>query len=67
MSTRAPIPPHWFFIPYGVLAEAAWDDDIQLADYQTFAITVAISLVMVVSAEIGLDVGYWRASNHFFI
>ncbi|XP_069508037.1 phospholipid-transporting ATPase ID isoform X2 [Ambystoma mexicanum] len=56
-----------FFIPYGVFAEATRDDGIQLADYQSFAVTVATSLVIVVSVQIGLDTGYWTAINHFFI
>uniref|UniRef100_A0A8C3SFG9 P-type ATPase C-terminal domain-containing protein n=1 Tax=Chelydra serpentina TaxID=8475 RepID=A0A8C3SFG9_CHESE len=51
-----------FFIPYGVFADAA-----QLADYQSFAVTVATSLVIVVSVQIGLDTGFWTAINHFFI
>uniref|UniRef100_A0A673T6F2 Phospholipid-transporting ATPase n=1 Tax=Suricata suricatta TaxID=37032 RepID=A0A673T6F2_SURSU len=56
-----------FFIPYGVFAEAAQDNGAQLADYQSFAVTVATSLVIVVSVQIGLDTGYWTAINHFFI
>ncbi|XP_039074863.1 phospholipid-transporting ATPase ID isoform X3 [Hyaena hyaena] len=56
-----------FFIPYGVFAEATRDDGAQLADYQSFAVTVATSLVIVVSVQIGLDTGYWTAINHFFI
>ncbi|KAG2462772.1 AT8B2 ATPase, partial [Polypterus senegalus] len=56
-----------FFIPYGVFAEATRDDGAELADYQSFAVTVATSLVIVVSVQIGLDTGYWTAINHFFI
>uniref|UniRef100_A0A286X9W2 ATPase phospholipid transporting 8B2 n=1 Tax=Cavia porcellus TaxID=10141 RepID=A0A286X9W2_CAVPO len=56
-----------FFIPYGVFSEATRDDGTQLADYQSFAVTVATSLVIVVSVQIGLDTGYWTAINHFFI
>ncbi|NXV02762.1 AT8B2 ATPase, partial [Cettia cetti] len=56
-----------FFIPYGVLADATRDDGAQLADYQSFAVTVATSLVIVVSVQIGLDTGFWTAINHFFI
>ncbi|XP_033927142.1 phospholipid-transporting ATPase ID isoform X2 [Melopsittacus undulatus] len=56
-----------FFIPYGVFADATRDDGAQLADYQSFAITVATSLVIVVSVQIGLDTGFWTAINHFFI
>ncbi|XP_062821097.1 phospholipid-transporting ATPase ID isoform X2 [Anolis carolinensis] len=51
-----------FFLPYGVFA----DDDL-LADYQSFAVTVATALVIVVSVQIGLDTGFWTAINHFFI
>ncbi|KAL7978089.1 hypothetical protein Chor_005076 [Crotalus horridus] len=51
-----------FFIPYGVFS-----DNAQLADYQSFAVTVATSLVIVVSVQIGLDTGFWTAINHFFI
>ncbi|XP_015997328.2 phospholipid-transporting ATPase ID isoform X2 [Rousettus aegyptiacus] len=56
-----------FFVPYGAFAEATRDDGTQLADYQSFAVTVATSLVIVVSVQIGLDTGYWTAINHFFI
>uniref|UniRef100_A0A452RGG8 Phospholipid-transporting ATPase n=1 Tax=Ursus americanus TaxID=9643 RepID=A0A452RGG8_URSAM len=41
-----------FFIPYGVFAEATRDDGTQLADYQSFAVTVATSLVIVVSVQV---------------
>ncbi|KFU91241.1 putative phospholipid-transporting ATPase ID, partial [Chaetura pelagica] len=56
-----------FFIPYGVFADATRADGAQLADYQSFAVTVATSLVIVVSVQIGLDTGFWTAINHFFI
>ncbi|XP_041094931.1 phospholipid-transporting ATPase ID isoform X1 [Polyodon spathula] len=52
-----------FFVSYWVFA----DDVTQLADYQSFAVTVATSLVIVVSVQIALDTGYWTAINHFFI
>lgn len=42
-----------FFIPYGVFADATRDDGAQLADYQSFAVTVATSLVIVVSVQVG--------------
>uniref|UniRef100_A0A8C8RHF0 Phospholipid-transporting ATPase n=1 Tax=Pelusios castaneus TaxID=367368 RepID=A0A8C8RHF0_9SAUR len=51
-----------FFLPYGVFADTALG-----ADYQSFAVTVATSLVIVVSVQIGLDTGFWTAINHFFI
>ncbi|XP_036394811.1 phospholipid-transporting ATPase ID isoform X1 [Megalops cyprinoides] len=56
-----------FFVPYGVLSQASRNDGIPLADYQTFAVTVATSLVIVVSVQIALDTGYWTAINHFFV
>ncbi|XP_058279767.1 phospholipid-transporting ATPase ID isoform X6 [Hirundo rustica] len=56
-----------FFIPYGIFADATRDDGAQLANYQSFAVTVATSLVIVVSVQIGLDTGFWTAINHFFI
>ncbi|NXI29298.1 AT8B2 ATPase, partial [Sterrhoptilus dennistouni] len=56
-----------FFIPYGVFTDATRDDGAQLADYQSFAVTVATSLVIVVSVQIALDTGFWTAINHFFI
>ncbi|TTD18128.1 Phospholipid-transporting ATPase ID [Bagarius yarrelli] len=40
---------------------------IPLADYQTFAVTTATALVIVVSVQISLDTGYWTAINHFFV
>lgn len=43
-----------FFIPYGVFADATRDDGAQLADYQSFAVTVATSLVIVVSVQVGM-------------
>uniref|UniRef100_A0A8C1WR93 Phospholipid-transporting ATPase n=1 Tax=Cyprinus carpio TaxID=7962 RepID=A0A8C1WR93_CYPCA len=54
-----------FFIPYGVLSHATQSNGVPLADYQTFAVTTATALVIVVS--IALDTGYWTAINHFFI
>lgn len=44
-----------FFIPYGVFADATRDDGAQLADYQSFAVTVATSLVIVVSVQVGRE------------
>uniref|UniRef100_A0A8C2HI54 Phospholipid-transporting ATPase n=1 Tax=Cyprinus carpio TaxID=7962 RepID=A0A8C2HI54_CYPCA len=56
-----------FFIPYGVLSHATQSNGVPLADYQTFAVTTATALVIVVSVQIALDTGYWTAINHFFI
>ncbi|XP_036450045.1 phospholipid-transporting ATPase ID [Colossoma macropomum] len=56
-----------FFIPYGVLSQATQSNGVPLADYQTFAVTTATALVIVVSVQISLDTGYWTAINHFFV
>ncbi|XP_054421418.1 probable phospholipid-transporting ATPase IM [Pteronotus mesoamericanus] len=56
-----------FFIPYGAFYNVAGDDGQHVADYQSFAVTIATSLVMVVSVQIALDTSYWTAINHVFI
>uniref|UniRef100_A0A8C1NLD9 Phospholipid-transporting ATPase n=1 Tax=Cyprinus carpio TaxID=7962 RepID=A0A8C1NLD9_CYPCA len=56
-----------FFIPYGAFMTAVRDDGAHISDQQTFAVTIATSLVIVVSVQIGLDTNYWTAVNHFFI
>ncbi|XP_056428190.1 probable phospholipid-transporting ATPase IM isoform X2 [Hyla sarda] len=56
-----------FFIPFGAFFNTAGEDGKHIADYQSFAVTVATSLVIVVSVQIGLDTSYWTAINHFYI
>ncbi|XP_076826211.1 LOW QUALITY PROTEIN: phospholipid-transporting ATPase ID [Brachyhypopomus gauderio] len=56
-----------FFVPYGALCQATQSNGVPLADYQTFAVTTATALVIVVSVQISLDTGYWTAINHFFV
>uniref|UniRef100_A0A8C2KZR6 Phospholipid-transporting ATPase n=1 Tax=Cyprinus carpio TaxID=7962 RepID=A0A8C2KZR6_CYPCA len=56
-----------FFIPYGAFMTAVRDDGAHISDQQAFAVTIATSLVIVVSVQIGLDTNYWTAVNHFFI
>uniref|UniRef100_A0A671NN79 Phospholipid-transporting ATPase n=1 Tax=Sinocyclocheilus anshuiensis TaxID=1608454 RepID=A0A671NN79_9TELE len=56
-----------FFIPYGAFMTAVRDDGTHISDQQAFAVTIATSLVIVVSVQIGLDTNYWTAVNHFFI
>uniref|UniRef100_A0A671W4U2 Phospholipid-transporting ATPase n=1 Tax=Sparus aurata TaxID=8175 RepID=A0A671W4U2_SPAAU len=50
-----------FFIPYGAFSVMVKEDQ------QAFAVTIATSLVIVVSVQIGLDKHYWTAVNHLFI
>uniref|UniRef100_A0A673IB70 Phospholipid-transporting ATPase n=1 Tax=Sinocyclocheilus rhinocerous TaxID=307959 RepID=A0A673IB70_9TELE len=56
-----------FFIPYGAFMTAVRDDGAHISDQQAFAVTIATSLVIVSSVQIGLDTNYWTAVNHFFI
>ncbi|KAB0344718.1 hypothetical protein FD754_021644, partial [Muntiacus muntjak] len=56
-----------FFIPYGAFYNMAGDDGQHTADYQSFAVTMATSLVIVVSVQIALDTSYWTVINHVFI
>ncbi|XP_036114007.1 probable phospholipid-transporting ATPase IM isoform X2 [Molossus molossus] len=56
-----------FFIPYGAFYNASGEDGQHFADYQSFAVTMATSLVIVVSMQIALDTSYWTAINHVFI
>ncbi|XP_058150160.1 probable phospholipid-transporting ATPase IM [Dasypus novemcinctus] len=56
-----------FFIPYGAFYDATGEDGQHIADYQSFAVTMATSLVIVVSVQIALDTSYWTVINHIFI
>ncbi|XP_038562061.1 phospholipid-transporting ATPase ID [Micropterus salmoides] len=53
-----------FFIPYGAFSVMVKEDGSHLSDQQAFAVTIATSLVIVVSVQIGLDKHYWTAVNH---
>uniref|UniRef100_A0A667WPS2 P-type ATPase C-terminal domain-containing protein n=1 Tax=Myripristis murdjan TaxID=586833 RepID=A0A667WPS2_9TELE len=56
-----------YFIPYGAFSVIVKEDGSHLSDQQAFAVTIATSLVIVVSVQIGLDTHYWTVVNHFFI
>ncbi|KAM9093639.1 putative phospholipid-transporting ATPase IM [Megaptera novaeangliae] len=56
-----------FFIPYGAFYNVAGEDGQHIADYQSFAVTMATSLVIVVSVQIALDTSYWTIINHVFV
>lgn len=45
-----------FFIPYGAFYNVAGEDGQHVADYQSFAVTMATSLVIVVSVQVTLMV-----------
>ncbi|XP_041844181.1 phospholipid-transporting ATPase ID isoform X2 [Melanotaenia boesemani] len=56
-----------FFVPYTMLSDATQSTGVPLADYQTFAVTTATALVIVVSVQIALDTGFWTVINHVFV
>ncbi|XP_019747722.1 phospholipid-transporting ATPase ID isoform X2 [Hippocampus comes] len=56
-----------FFVPYAILANASQSNGEPLTDYQTFAVTTATALVIVVSVQISLDTGFWTIFNHVFV
>uniref|UniRef100_A0A8C9VF32 Phospholipid-transporting ATPase n=1 Tax=Scleropages formosus TaxID=113540 RepID=A0A8C9VF32_SCLFO len=57
-----------FFIPYGALYHGVRDDGANVTDQQSFAVTIATSLfVILICFQIGLDTNYWTAINHFYI
>ncbi|KAK2842419.1 hypothetical protein Q5P01_012619 [Channa striata] len=56
-----------FFIPYGAFSVMVQEGGSVFSDQQTFAVTIATSLVIVVSVQIGLDTHYWTAVNHLFV
>ncbi|XP_044065257.1 phospholipid-transporting ATPase ID isoform X2 [Siniperca chuatsi] len=53
-----------FFVPCAILSDATQSTGVPLADYQTFAVTTATALVIVVSVQIALDTGFWTVINH---
>ncbi|NWY06302.1 AT8B5 ATPase, partial [Nothoprocta ornata] len=56
-----------FFIPYGAMYNTMRSDGKAIADYQSFALVAQTCLLIVVSAQIGLDTAYWTVVNQFFI
>ncbi|XP_074539982.1 phospholipid-transporting ATPase ID isoform X1 [Halichoeres trimaculatus] len=56
-----------FFVPCAVLSDATQSTGVPLADYQTFSVTTATALVIVVSVQIALDTGFWTVINHVVV
>ncbi|XP_061838583.2 phospholipid-transporting ATPase ID [Nerophis lumbriciformis] len=56
-----------FFVPYATMSGATQSSGQPLADYQTFAVTTATALVIVVSVQVALDTAYWTIVNHIFV
>lgn len=45
-----------FFIPYGAFYNIAGEDGKPIADYQSFAVTMATSLIIVVSVQVKIKI-----------
>ncbi|XP_062405252.1 probable phospholipid-transporting ATPase IM isoform X2 [Sardina pilchardus] len=56
-----------FFMPYCTLAYSLKEDGTTTTDYQSFAVIISTSLIIVVSIQIGLDTNYWTRINHWCI
>ncbi|XP_010786384.1 probable phospholipid-transporting ATPase IM [Notothenia coriiceps] len=56
-----------FFIPYAAFSVMVKEDGSYISDQHVFAVTIATSLVIVVTVQIGLDTHYWTVANHFFV
>ncbi|KAJ4938344.1 hypothetical protein JOQ06_002964 [Pogonophryne albipinna] len=56
-----------FFIPYAAFSVLVKEDGSYISDQHVFAVTIATSLVIVVTVQIGLDTHYWTVVNHFFV
>ncbi|KAK5927846.1 hypothetical protein CgunFtcFv8_012960 [Champsocephalus gunnari] len=56
-----------FFIPYAAFSVMVKEDGSYISDQHVFAVTIATSLVIVVTVQIGLDTHYWTVVNHFFV
>lgn len=56
-----------FFIPWAAIHDTVRDDGKDIADYQSFALLAQTCLLVVVSAQLCLDMYYWTAVNQFFV
>ncbi|KAK5867217.1 hypothetical protein PBY51_011730 [Eleginops maclovinus] len=56
-----------FFIPFAAFSVMEKEDGSDLSGQQVFAVTIATSLVIVVTVQIGLDTHYWTVVNNFFV
>ncbi|XP_078530991.1 phospholipid-transporting ATPase IC isoform X2 [Lissotriton helveticus] len=56
-----------FFIPYGAFLQTMGQDGEAPSDYQSFAVTTATALIIIVNLQIGLDTSYWTFVNAFSV
>ncbi|XP_013788073.1 phospholipid-transporting ATPase ID-like [Limulus polyphemus] len=56
-----------FFIPYGSFFEGVASDGVNVDGHQLFGTVVSTILVLVVTAQVMLDTGYWTFFNHIVI
>ncbi|XP_047227636.1 phospholipid-transporting ATPase ID-like [Girardinichthys multiradiatus] len=56
-----------FFIPWAAMHDTVRDDGKDIANYQSFALLLQTSLLIVMSAQMFFDTYYWTAINQFFL
>lgn len=56
-----------FFIPYGAFLQTMGQDGEAPSDYQSFAVTTASSLIIIVNLQISLNTSYWTFLNAFSV
>ncbi|XP_078812569.1 putative phospholipid-transporting ATPase IM [Oryzias latipes] len=56
-----------FFIPYGALYDTVRQDGREIADYQSFALFVQTCLIIVMNAQMCLEIRNWTWLNHIFL
>uniref|UniRef100_A0A4X2LCK8 Phospholipid-transporting ATPase n=1 Tax=Vombatus ursinus TaxID=29139 RepID=A0A4X2LCK8_VOMUR len=56
-----------FFITYGSTYNSVQSNGKDISDYQSFALIVQTSLLVLVTVQMGLETAYWTAVNQFFI
>ncbi|XP_068946163.1 phospholipid-transporting ATPase FetA-like [Petaurus breviceps papuanus] len=56
-----------FFITYGSTYNSVQSNGKDISDYQSFALMVQTSLLVLVTVQVGLETAYWTAVNQFSI
>ncbi|XP_051828748.1 phospholipid-transporting ATPase FetA-like [Antechinus flavipes] len=56
-----------FFVPYGSTYNSVQSSGKDISDYQSFALIVQTSLLVVATVQVGLETAYWTTVNQFFI
>ncbi|XP_072462880.1 phospholipid-transporting ATPase FetA-like isoform X4 [Notamacropus eugenii] len=56
-----------FFVTYGSTYNSVQSNGKNISDYQSFALIVQTSLLVLVTVQVGLETAYWTTVNQFFI